>query len=470
MAEVKDSCGVFGIWKDPQAVYKTYLGLYALQHRGEESAGIVSTSGTTFKSYKGMGHVQDVFSPACLKSLSGSSAIGHIRYSTAGSSHLTNAQPIIMDYSKGEIAVAHNGNLTNADFLRSELEAYGSIFQTTTDSEILIHLMAKPSLRNVTEGIQDAFHRIQGSYCMVLMTPDLMCGARDPYGFRPLWLGKTRKGSYVLASETCALDLIDAKRVREIEPGEAVIITGRNKLKSIRITKHKVNKAHCIFEHVYFSRPDSIIFGENVHQVREKFGRRLAEEHPVEADVVIPVPDSGNSAALGYSKASGVPLEIGIIRNHYVGRTFIQPMQEMRDFKVKIKFNQNREVLKGKRIIVVDDSIVRGTTSQARVRTLLEAGAKEVHLRISCPPHKYPCAYGIDFPTREELVASTKSVEEIRRYLKCDSLGYLSMEGMLSCVKLPKDNYCVACWNGKYPSPFSSHGKFFAERKRQNRR
>jgi amidophosphoribosyltransferase len=466
MAEVKDHCGVFGIWGDPQAVYKTYLGLYALQHRGEESCGIVTSDGEHMHSQKGMGLVQDVFTEENLAKLKGQNAVGHVRYSTAGSSLLKNAQPILVDFSKGDIAVAHNGNITNADYIRSELEAYGAIFQTTTDSEIIVHLMAKPTHRNFEEGMLDALARIDGAYSLVFLTHDFLAAARDPYGFRPLWLGRTAEGAPVVASETCALDLIGAERVREIEPGE-VLITSGSKTKSLKIDRPTKRRAHCIFEHVYFARPDSTIFGENVHLVRKNLGRELAREHPVQADIVIPVPDSGNSAALGYSEESGIPLEIGIIRNHYVGRTFIQPLQGMRDFKVRIKFNQLKEVLAGKRVVVVDDSIVRGTTSRVRVKTLRQAGAREVHLRVSCPPHLWPCAYGIDFPSRQELIAYGKTQDQIRRFLECDTLGYLSMEGMLKAVKLPRENFCTACWSGEYPSPVTITDKYFAEKSRQ---
>jgi len=462
MSELKDHCGIFAIYGDPEAARKTYLGLYALQHRGEESSGIVVAGDDGLIYHKGMGQVQDVFNEEALARLRGPSAIGHVRYSTSGSSVEKNIQPILVDYSKGQTAVAHNGNLTNADMLRSTLEAYGSIFQTTTDSEIIIHLMAKPSLRNVEEGIEYALTRVQGAYSLVFLTPDFVAGARDPHGFRPLWLGRTRKGAAVFASETCALDLIDAEPVREVNPGE-IVIAGGGGVRSKIFSRHS-RRAHCIFEHVYFSRPDSRIFGETVHEVRKRFGRRLARENPVEADAVIPVPDSGNSAALGYSAESGIPLEAGIIRNHYVGRTFIQPVQGMRDFKVKIKFNLMKDVLKGKRIVVIDDSIVRGTTSKLRIKTLREAGVRQVHLRISCPPHRHPCAYGIDFPTSDELIAHGRSVDEIRRYLNCDTLGYLSLEGMLDCVSLKTEDYCTACWSGKYPVSASQMNKYFAER------
>ncbi len=462
MSELKDKCGVFGIFGHKDAAYLTYLGLYALQHRGEESSGIVVSNGSKMNSHRGMGHVQDVFDGATLERLVGNRAIGHVRYSTTGSSNIKNAQPILVDYSRGEVAIGHNGNLVNADILRSELEAYGSIFQTTTDSEIIIHLMAKPSYRNVEEGVVEALGRVQGAYSLVLLTNSMLIAARDPQGFRPLWLGK-KDDAYVVASETCAFDMMDAQPIREIESGEIVFITEKG-IKSTRIASDNPKHAHCIFEHVYFSRPDSKIFGDSVHLVRKNLGRQLALEHPVDADIVVPVPDSGSSSALGYSLQSGIPLEHGIIRNHYVGRTFIQPNQGIRDFKVRVKFNFVKEVLKGKRIIVVDDSIVRGTTSKIRVRNLRQAGAKEVHLRISCPPHKNPCAYGIDFPTREELVANKYNSEELRKYFECDSIGYLSLEGMLKCVSFPKENYCTACWSGEYPVPFSGMDKYHAEK------
>ena len=460
--ELKDKCGVFGVYGHDDAAYLAYLGLYALQHRGEESAGIVTSNGRKMSSYLGMGHVQDVFDGNHLERLPGDRAIGHVRYSTTGSSNLKNAQPILVDYSRGEVAIGHNGNLVNADILRAELEAHGSIFQTTTDSEIIIHLMARPTLRNVHEGVLDALARVKGAYSIVLLTNDELIAARDPQGFRPLWLGKLGN-AWVVSSETCAFDIMEAKAVREIEPGEVVFISARG-VESARIASEDKKLAHCIFEHVYFSRPDSKIFGESVHLVRQKFGRQLAKEAPVDADIVIPVPDSGNSAALGYSQESGIPLETAIIRNHYVGRTFIQPTHGIRDFKVRVKFNLIQEVLKDKRVVVVDDSIVRGTTSRMRVKSLRLAGAKEVHLRISCPPHRFPCAYGIDFPTREELISNKYNADEIRKYLDCDSVEYLSLEGMLSCVKYPKENYCTACWSGSYPIPFETVDKFHAEK------
>ncbi|MBI4353182.1 MAG: amidophosphoribosyltransferase [Candidatus Omnitrophica bacterium] len=462
--ELKDKCGVFGIFGHKEAAYLTYLGLYSLQHRGEESAGIVASDGEKMTAHRGMGHVQDVFDESHLQSLAGDRAIGHVRYSTAGSSNIKNAQPIWVDYSKGDIAIAHNGNLVNADILRSELEAYGSIFQTTTDSEIIIHLMARPSFRNVEEGVMDVLNRVKGAYSLVFLTHECLIAARDPQGFRPLWLGEIA-GSYVVSSETCAFDIIGAKPIREIEPSEVLFISQKG-MKSLRLPKAD-RLAHCVFEHVYFARPDSRIFGESVELVRERLGRQLAREHPADGDVVIPVPDSGSAAALGFSQESGIPLGMGIIRNHYVGRTFIQPSQGVRDFKVKVKFNFVKEVLEGKRVVVVDDSIVRGTTSKIRVKSLRQAGAKEVHLRISCPPHRFPCAYGIDFPTKEELIANRYTPEEIKKYLDCDSIGYLSLEGMLSCVSFPKENYCTACWSGEYSVPFGGVDKFYAERNRK---
>ena len=459
---LKDKCGVFGVFGHKEAAYLTYLGLYALQHRGEESAGIVSSDGKKMYAHRGMGHVQEVFDGNQLENLAGDRAIGHVRYSTTGSSNIKNAQPILVDYSRGEIAIGHNGNLVNADILRSELEAYGSIFQTTTDSEIIIHLMAKPSLRNIEEGVIEALSRVKGAFSLVFLTHNYLIAARDPQGFRPLWLGK-KDGAMLVASETCAFDMMDAEAIREVEPGEVVFISPRG-MRSEKLPMKDTRHAHCIFEHVYFSRPDSRIFGESVHLVREQLGRQLAKEHPVDADFVIPVPDSGNSAALGFSQESKIPLEYGIIRNHYVGRTFIQPSQGMRDFKVRVKFNFIKEVLKNKRVVVVDDSIVRGTTSKMRVKSLRKAGVKEVHLRISCPPHKFPCAYGIDFPTREELIANKYSTEEIKKYFECDSVGYLSLEGMLKSVSFPKENYCTACWTGKYPVSFEGIDKYYAEK------
>jgi len=452
------------VYNHPQASYLTYLGLYALQHRGEESAGIVSYNGREFFIHKELGHVADVFNEDILNKLKGESAIGHVRYSTYGSTNIENAQPLLVKYAQGAIAIAHNGNLVNALQLRKELESRGAIFQTTTDSEIILHLIAHSSHDNLLDSLIEALKRVKGAYCFLLMDENSIIAARDPYGFKPLCLGRI-KDAFVVSSESCALDLIEAEFLREIEPGEVVVIN-ENGLKSIKPFPKPSHLAQCIFEHIYFSRPDSVIFGENVHVVRERLGKKLVEEYPVNADIVVPVPDSGSSAAVGFSKASGIPIDLGIIRNHYVGRTFIQPSQIIRDFNVRIKFNLIRDVLKNKRVVIVDDSIVRGTTSQKRVKQLRNAGVKEVHMRISCPPHKFPCFYGIDFPTKEELIANRfSSLNEIRKFLDVDSLGYLSREGMLSCVKaFSPEDYCTACFDGNYPVPFGEEkNKFEAE-------
>lgn len=450
--KLKDECGVFGIFNHPEAAPLTYLGLFALQHRGEEAAGIVSSDGETLYMQKDVGLVNEVFDEERLEKLPGSAAIGHVRYSTSGASTIKNAQPYMVDYSRGKISIAHNGNLVNARYLRDELEAYGSIFNSTSDSEIIIHLMAKPSYRTREDSLEGAFKKIKGAFSIVILSEDSLIGARDPYGFRPLCLGKLND-TYVIASETCAFDLIGAKYVRDIEPGEILIID-KNGMRSLFPFKDEsTKKAHCIFEYVYFSRPDSLVFGQTVGIVRENLGRQLARENPVEADLVIAVPDSGNFAAVGYSMESGIPYHNGFTRNHYVGRTFISPAASQREFKVKIKLNPVKEVVAGKRIIVVDDSIVRGNTARTRVKTLREAGAKEVHMRISCPPHVSPCYYGIDFPDSKELLASNHSMEEIKKFLDVDSIGYLSIEGMLQAANGTDQEYCTACWSKEYPCP-----------------
>jgi len=458
----KEYCGLFGIYGIDNASYLTFLGLYALQHRGEESCGIVSCDGKRFFVHKGMGLVSDVFNEENLKNLKGHFAIGHVRYSTTGSSHIRNAQPLFVDYLKGSLAIAHNGNLVNSLELREKLESQGAIFQTSSDSEIILHLMLRCKKHDLIEKLIYALSKVKGAYSLLLMDEKRIIGVRDPLGFRPLCIGK-KDSSLCLASETCALDLIEADFIREVLPGEIVVID-KDGLHSYKPFKETKRKAFCIFEHIYFARPDSVIFGETVHLVRQKLGERLAFEHPVEADFVIGVPDSGNSAALGFSHFSKIPLEIGIIRNHYVGRTFIQPHQKIRDLGVRVKFNILKEVIKGKRVVIVDDSIVRGTTSKKRIRQFRELGAKEVHLRISCPPHKFPCFYGIDFPSQKELIANNCSLEEIRKFLDVDTLGYLSLEGMLSCVKFRKEDYCVACFTGNYPVKFKSADKFLLER------
>jgi len=449
--EPKEFCGLFGIYGHRQASWHTYLGLYALQHRGQEACGIVSAHNGALFLHKQMGLVNDVFNHEVLHRLKGTMAVGHVRYSTTGSSILKNSQPLLIDYAKGSICIAHNGNLVNSWELRRGLEKSGSIFQTTTDSEIIIHLMAKSKSSDLKASLLYALRRVKGAYALVMMDSTRLIGVRDPMGFRPLSLGKLGN-SWCLSSETCAFDLIGAKYIREVDPGEIIFIDKAGvesfKPRDLQIQKH----AFCTFEHVYFSRPDSLIFSETVHVVRRKLGEQLAQEHPAKADFVIPVPDSGFSAALGYAQESGIPLEMGIIRNHYVGRTFIQPVQDSRDLGVRVKFNLLREVLKGKRIVIVDDSIVRGTTSKIRVRNLRQAGVKEVHLRISCPPHRFPCFYGIDFHRSSELIANKyASLDKIRQYLGVDSLGFLSLKRMLSCLKNSGDNYCTACWSGKYP-------------------
>ena len=467
--EVKDHCGVFGIFGHPKAAEISYLGLFALQHRGEESAGICTSDGKELHVSKGLGLVGDVFNEEKLKKLPGTAAIGHVRYSTTGSTTLMNAQPIKVEYSRGQVAVAHNGNLVNAKYLRDELEAYGSIFASTTDSEIIVHLLAKPEYSTRRDSVLGMVKRLEGAFTLTLLTEDTLIGVRDPHGFRPLCLGKL-DGAWVLASENCALELVEAEFIREIEPGEVVFIDESGPRSYFPFEGEKIKKAFCAFEHVYFARPDSRIFTENVGKVRERLGHYLAQEHPAGADIVVPVPDSGNFAALGFSNESGIPLAHGFTRNHYIGRTFINPTQSVRTLKVKIKLNPIRDVVEGKRVVVVDDSIVRGNTSKSRVKLLRKAGAKEVHMRISCPPHISPCFYGIDFPSKAELLASTHSMEEIKKFLDVESIGYLSQEGLLRAVSGEKpdlkQNFCTACWTGQYPTGlFDEMDKFKLERK-----
>ncbi len=437
-----------------------YLGLYALQHRGQESCGIVSSDGKGLISHRQMGLVADAFKEDVIKRLEGSSAIGHNRYSTTGQSHLKNAQPFVVEYSQGPIAISHNGNLVNGTILRDELEQAGSIFQSTSDTEVIIHLIATSKESSLMGRVIEALSRVRGAYSLLFLTLDRMIAARDPFGFRPMVLGKFRdgknEGAYVIASETCALDLIEAEYVREVEPGEIVTFgpDGMESLKPFPAAPH----AKCIFEYIYFARPDSNLFGHSVYQVRKSLGRQLARESGVNADLVTPVPDSGVPAAIGYAEESGIPLEFGLIRNHYVGRTFIEPQQSIRHFGVKIKLNAQKEVLQGKRVIVVDDSIVRGTTSRKIIRMLRDAGAKEVHMRISSPPTISPCYYGIDTPTRSELIASSSSVEEIRRFVEADTLAYLSREGMYTYFNHEKNGFCDACFSGNYPVHFEDEG------------
>ncbi|MBW2502039.1 MAG: amidophosphoribosyltransferase [Deltaproteobacteria bacterium] len=445
----RDECGVCGIFGHPDAARLTYFGLYALQHRGQESTGIVTSDGSRISQHKAMGLVPEVFTEDILNGLTGHLSVGHVRYSTTGASHLLNAQPFTVTHRGGTLAVAHNGNLVNTRELRDELEGQGAIFQTTMDTEVVVHLLARNSPMGLEKAIEETFSKVKGAYSMVLMTLDQLVAIRDPGGFRPLCLGRLNNGSYIVASETCALDLVEAQYVRDIEPGEVLIID-KNGLQSL-FPWPRQKHSFCIFEHVYFARPDSDIFGMNVYQSRKQMGKILADECKLEADLVMPFPDSGNYAAIGFSQASGIPLEMGVIRNHYVGRTFIQPTQSMRDFSVRVKLNPIRSFLEGKRVVVIEDSIIRGTTGRSRIKSLREVGVKEVHMLISCPPTRYPCYYGIDFPSNTELIAARKSIEEIRAYLDLDSLYYLSLEGMIRATGVNSDSFCKACFDGKYP-------------------
>ena len=447
----KEECGVFGIYGHTEAANLTYLGLYALQHRGQESVGIASSDGVRLQMHKAVGYVADSFDEPTISRLAGMSAVGHVRYSTAGESGLKNAQPILIDCAHGEIAICHNGNLVNAQELREMLVREGSIFQTTSDTEVLLHLYARSKAPTPEQALVESVTQAQGAFSLVLLTKDRLIAVRDPHGFRPLTLGKLGD-SYIVCSETCALDLIDAEWVRDIEPGE-VFIVGPDGARSL-YPFAPAKKAHCIFEHVYFSRPDSYVFGQSVNEVRTELGRRLAAEQPVPADVVVPIPDSGVCAATGFAEAAGLPMHMGLIRNHYVGRTFIEPHQSIRHFGVRVKLNPVKSILNGRRVILVDDSIVRGTTSRKIVKMVRAAGASEVHLRISCPPTISPCFYGVDTPKRAELIGATHSLEEIRRYVGADSLGYLSLEGMLESVGKTRSSYCTSCYTGKYPVAF----------------
>jgi len=448
----KHYCGVFGVYGHPKAAELTYYGLYALQHRGQESAGIVTCDGRQFREFKGMGLVSQIFNGEMLHSLVGGMAVGHTRYSTTGSSHPRNAQPLTGNCQRGQIAVAHNGNLTNAAELREELESKGLMFQTTVDSEVILNLLAQPTLGGNENNLLQTVRRVEGAYSLVIMTEEELIGVRDPHGFRPLSIGRLGEG-WVLASETCAFDLIHAKFVRDVQPGEIVIIN-EDGLKSIQAFPEHERRAFCIFEYVYFARPDSTIANRNVYKVRVEMGRQLAREHPIAADIVVPVPDSGNCAALGYSEESKIPFEMAFVRNHYVGRSFLQPTQLIRDFDVRVKLNLIAELVKDKRVIIVDDSIVRGTTCKARVNNLKEAGARAVHVLVSCPPHRNPCVYGIDFPDRSKLMAANYSLDEIRAYLNADSLAYLSQKGMVKATGLAAESFCMACYDGDYPVPY----------------
>ncbi len=454
----KDECGIFAIYGHEDAAKLTYFGLYALQHRGQESAGIVSSDENCIFEHKGMGLVPDVFNEKNLNTLKGNMALGHVRYSTTGSSLLVNAQPFRIQYAGKSLSIAHNGNLVNAHRIRSDLEKRGSIFQTTMDSEVVLHLTARNLELGLELAMLNTMAQVKGAYSLVIMTNDTLIATRDPNGFRPLCLGKLDFG-YVVASETCALDLVEAEYIRDVEPGEILIID-KNGLKSIP-SKIESRKSQCIFELIYFARPDSKLFGQNVYLFRKKQGELLAEEFKLDVDLVMPFPDSGNYAAIGYAQASGNPLEMGVIRNHYIGRTFIQPSQAMRDFGVKIKLNPVQDLLKDKRVLIIEDSIIRGTTTKTRIQTLRKIGAKEVHMLVSCPPHRFPCHYGIDFSTSGELIAAEKTVDEIREFTGLDSLGYLDIKNLIRATDIPSTELCLACFDGKYPVPIEDGGGKF---------
>ena len=467
----KESCGLFAIFGEAEAVQRTYFGLHSLQHRGQESAGIASSDGEFIQCYTGMGMVRRVFrsSSQILEKLSNPIAIGHVRYSTTGASKIVNSQPLLSEYSRGQVAVAHNGNLINASLLRDEYEAYGSIFKSTSDTEIITHLLAKPTHVSKPDPLAHVLNHLQGAYSLLFLFADRIEAARDPYGIRPLCIGQTEKGCYVIASETCAFDTIRAKFIREVEPGEIIRLDKNGLHSRFFVQPGTVTPAHCIFEHVYFAKQNSYIFGENVHEFRKKLGRQLAMEHPADADVVIPVPDSGTSAAVGYAEQSKIPFDMGLVRSHYIGRTFISPNQKLRELEVKLKLAVVNEVVSGKRIVVVDDSIVRGTTTRGKIRAMREAGAKQIHMRVSCPPLRFPCFYGVDFPTKEELLANNRNLEQIKEFLEVDSIGYMSLEGLLSCAVLPEDHYCTACWNGRYRIPVDTILNKFAIEHQQMR-
>jgi amidophosphoribosyltransferase len=452
--KLHEECGVFAIYGHPEAANIVYLGLHALQHRGQESAGIATSDGRKIYNFRKMGHVVDIFTPDVLNQLPGTLGIGHTRYSTAGETIIQNAQPFSVACSKGHVAVAHNGNLTNAIELRRELEADGSIFQGTSDTEVVLHLLARSRERTLAGALRDALLQIEGAFSLVFLAEDRIIVARDPRGFRPLAMGSLELSdghvATVFASETCAFDLIGATYVDDVEPGEMVIVAREGITRELYTTPEA--PAHCAFEHVYFSRPDSIVFGKSVAQSRELMGRLLAREHPVEADLVVPVPDSGVGAAIGYASESGIPYKQALIRNHYVGRTFIEPSQAIRDFGVRLKLNPVRHLLEGQRVILVDDSIVRGTTSRKIVRMIRDAGAREVHLRISCPPTISPCYYGVDTPSHRELIAANNSIKQIQEHVEADSLGYLSIESLRKSVQDSDRRFCYSCYTGKYPT------------------
>jgi len=450
--KLHEECGVVGVYGHPEAANLVYLGLYALQHRGQESAGIVASTHSKMRLEVGMGLVADVFDPIRILKLPGPLAIGHNRYSTAGKSELVNAQPCMINYSAGSLALAHNGNLVNAHAIRKGLGSKGAIFQSTNDSEVIVHLMAQSKAETFVDQAAEALRQVSGAYSLVLMTKTELVAARDPHGFRPLCLGKL-DGAYIVASETCVMDLIEAEFIREVEPGELILINDQG-IQSFFPFK-KVDTKHCVFEHIYFARPDSFIFGEHVYTARKDMGRAMAQESPADVDIVVPVPDSGVVSAMGFAEESGIPFEMGLIRNHYVGRTFIEPQSQIRDFGVKLKLNAVKKIIAGKRVAIIDDSIVRGTTARKIVKMLRDAGAKEIHLRISAPPILHSCFYGIDTPTKEELIAHTHDLEETRQYLAADSLAYLSLEKMMEVLENGKKKFCSACFDGNYPVPIT---------------
>ena len=448
--KLHEECGVVGVYGHPEAANLVYLGLYALQHRGQESAGIVASTHSKMHLEVGMGLVADVFDPIRILKLPGPLAIGHNRYSTAGKSELVNAQPCMINYSAGSLALAHNGNLVNAQTIRKDLGGKGAIFQSTNDSEVIVHLMAQSKEETFVDRAAEALRQVSGAYSLVLMTKTELVAARDPHGFRPLCLGRL-DGAYIVASETCVMDLIEAEFIREIEPGELILINDQG-IQSF-FPFNKAETKHCVFEHIYFARPDSFIFGEHVYTARKNMGRAMAQESPADVDLIVPVPDSGVVSAMGFAEESGIPFEMGLIRNHYVGRTFIEPQSQIRDFGVKLKLNAVKKIIAGKRVAIIDDSIVRGTTARKIVKMLRDAGAKEIHLRISAPPILHSCFYGIDTPTKEELIAHTHNLEETRQYLAADSLAYLSLEKMMEVLENGKKKFCSACFDGNYPVP-----------------
>jgi len=464
MDKLHEECGVFGIYGHPDAARLTYLGLYALQHRGQESCGIVASDGSELRLERAMGHVSEAFDQTHLDRLKGSSAIGHVRYSTAGHVSILEAQPFLVTCQHGQIAVCHNGNLPFAREERLRLEREGAIFSSTSDTEIILHGVAR-SRKTIREAIPDVLRATEGAFSMLFLTPSDLIAIRDSRGFRPLALGRLGD-AWVIASETCAFDLIDARYVRDVEPGEMIVINEEGLRSSHPLPKQQ--HSMCLFEHVYFARPDSLIFGKSINESRHRMGRQLAIEQPADADVVVPVPDSGVAAAIGYAAESGLSFRFGLVRNHYVGRTFIEPRQSIRSFGVRIKLNPVRELIAGKRVVLIDDSIVRGTTSKKIVRMVREAGAKEIHVRISCPPTISPCYYGVDTPNKSELIAAQMSIEEIRRFIEADSLGYLSLDGMIEATELDKDSSCVACWNGNYPTRITREAETMWERDRES--